>query len=173
MKTYILLIINSLLYINACITEKSLDITDIILKSKEIADKNFEEDAMGNKYSKSKPWHIYTETIENASFKQMLGSDFNIPMTEPLKELNFNGKSIKKISIINEKRLLANDSSFLVEMQSPFLNKHSGTYATVLWIRDKSWSSGFCIIVEFKIINNKGKFLRGKPLTPTDIQELQ
>jgi hypothetical protein len=74
--------------------------------------------------------------------------------------------------MVNESSLKANDPDYLIEIQNPALNTHTGIYKTVLWIRDKSWSSGFCLVVVFKIMDRHCRFLKATPLTPSDIQDV-
>jgi hypothetical protein len=169
----ILLIILLGYFCNGCASDLSLDVSDIISKSKQIADKNLDVDAMDNKYSSKKDWHIYSKFIENANLQQILqGGNKSLEKTS-YKKLHIGSSLGNKFLLISKKDLKADDKYNIVEMLIPVYNTNKKIYETVIWIRDKSWSSGFCIIVKFKIKNNKSRFVSAEFLTPTDIEEVK
>ena len=149
-----------------------IDITDIILKSKVIANKTFNEDAMGNKYDIRKPWHIYDQVIDDPNLKQMIDKESDRNLAGKIKMLSLTKSRCSDIALVNDKILMADNPNYLVVMQHPVLNTRTKHFTTVLWIRDKSWSSGFCVELEFKVVQGRSVFIRGQGLTPSDIQEV-
>lgn len=157
--------------LNSNIVISPLNIDDVIYKSKIVADKHFIKDAMGNRYAR-KPWRIYYKFVDNNSLKNLLSSKNTVVSLDTNLKLILIKKTEIKPQIVFTKLIKADNSFNLIEIQRPIYNKTKKLYSSVLWIRDKSWTSGFCICFDFKIIGNKCLLYKTFPITVSDIQDL-
>lgn len=147
-----------------------LDISDIITKSKQIADSHFSNDANGNVYSKSKYWCVYNKYVDKNSLSGLLKDTKWEKSTDTLNTFIVN-RQVKRIKIIYSNTIKANETFNFIVLQKPVYNASQGIYNSIIWIRDKSWTSGFFIFVYYRIINHKCWFIKGKPLVISDIQD--
>lgn len=166
MRLIILLVMTSLINTSVC----KLDISDIVEKSNRIAVSYFKKDAMGNDYH-PKPWQVYYKFVNKNSLANILfnksGKNDKLLSADSYRfKLNS-----KKGKIRDSNQLKANLDFNYIEIQIPQPSNLKNRYSTILWIRDKSWTSGFCILVDFKIVNGVCKFIKGTPLVISDIQE--
>ena len=79
---------------------------------------------------------------------------------------------LTKDSITTKYIQKAQEDFNFVEIQTPYFSKQKNVYSTIFWIRDKSWTSGFCVLIYFKIVNYKCVFVKGEPMVVSDLQEI-
>ncbi|WP_156305440.1 hypothetical protein [Sphingobacterium endophyticum] len=166
MNTFFILI--SVLYFSGSkqITPK-LDVTDLIINAMIIGSRDFDADITGEKYVK-KPWRIYNKFIDKGSYETVLSYD--VPGLALAKEQNFLSVSVNDSISLTSTYDLKGESSFnFVEIQRPYYNFKESAFSTIIWVRDKSWSGGFCIQAYFNIINGKCEFIRGKGFYISDV----
>lgn len=158
----------SILYLNGLGQGTSkLDVTDLISNAMIVGSRDFDTDITDQKYVK-KPWRIYNAFIDKESYKTFLSYD--IPgLTLAKEEILLSVSVNDSISLTNTFDLKGESPFNFVQIQRPYYNFKQSAFSTIIWVRDKSWSGGFCIHAYFNIINGKCEFISGKGFFMSDI----
>lgn len=139
--------------------KKELDITEIIIKSQERADKYFCKDILGIAYNKNKPWLVYNKFIKDRELTSILADNYKDSSWIFYETRDsFCIKESKRNKLINEYNSIYKEKNeyYLVRLNQPMRN-NKGMYKTYVWINANKWGGGFQVYVEYYVKDNKAK----------------
>ncbi|GAA4333499.1 hypothetical protein GCM10023149_40300 [Mucilaginibacter gynuensis] len=165
------MLIAMMLMLNLHNSDQSLDISDIIKKSEKIASVKFDKDVMDNKYT-AKKWVVCNRFVKNNDLSNILQDANKGECVDSTASYSLNIDSYKQSETTNPISMKADEDFNYVEVVTPCYDKKRNVFTTILWIKDKSYTSGFCILVDYKVVKNKCIFIKGYPMVISDIQQI-
>jgi hypothetical protein len=155
--------------------QNRIDFTDLLLETEKIADSKFNVDGFGKPYLKQIPWYVFSQCVENSTLEKIILINNE---KDSLNIKNYNKRLIRiketnRLKLINEynKIFKAENNFYLVRLITPVYNVSKNYYASIIWIKNRSWTSGFHIYITFKIDNSIAKLISMQHFALTDVTE--
>jgi hypothetical protein len=161
-----------------CNHTEPVDFSEMCSSIKAEASAKLSKDAFDMQYLANKPWHVYTTFISNHQLRESLlhyvkSSDSSRINSWRGESFRIDGNTQGDVTAIGQidSTFKAENGYYLVRILVPVFDSIQDEYVTCVWLKDHSWTSGFQILVLFKIRSGKALFLSADYLTISDVEE--
>jgi len=161
-----------------CNHTEPVDFSEMCSSIRAEASAKLSKDAFDMQYLANKPWHVYTTFTSNRQLRELLlhyvksgdSSHINSWRGESFRLAGDKQGEVTAIRQIDSSYKAENDY-YLARMIVPVFDSSEDGYVTCVWLKDHSWTSGFQILVRFKIRSGKAVFLSADYMTISDVEE--
>ncbi len=175
LKIPFIIVLSILIFSCGSMDQKKIDFTDLLLETEKIADQKFNMDGFGKPYLSNIPWYVFNQYIYNSALQNIVlkSNESDSLETDYYKKGTIKIRETNKLKPINEYRKIfkAENDFYLVRLLTPIYNRSKNCYASIIWIKNRSWTSGFHVYVTFQIIDSTAKLISMHHFVLTDVND--
>jgi hypothetical protein len=161
------------------LSQAQVDFSDLILAVKDSAHNKLTSDAYGKVFIESKPWAVFPTFVEHGSLAFLLRHDTRDSLLDADSStfhgmsfhINPNEQSGLSLLLNPKTEFKAENRFYLVRVLKPRYVRQSNSYVSFLWLKDRSWTTGFQVFISFYVKGCKAHLLNARYYAITHVEE--